>query len=180
MGIYRLGMLYPRLYKWLLLAISAGIAALGVWLLDDAWAHAIVASLIIVGIGLLLVVTAHLHFLNAFSLLYRPGMRDGALSEEESKAVLVWRASGDRERPKEARTRRIANIVYPGSNNPHGPLHRFISEIFDKNEPPLFKNFLRLDVGAGKVTITCFRATGLEQGPEDVDYEEPIQIPLPH
>jgi hypothetical protein len=69
-------------------------------------------------------------------------------------------------------------MVYPGSDAPRGPLQRFVSEIFDKNEPPLFKNFLRVDLAPGRLTIICLHATGREDGPQDVTSEEPIEIDL--
>jgi hypothetical protein len=105
-------------------------------------------------------------------------MRNGTLTPDEAQQVLDWRADSSA-RPSNARTRRIGNIVHPGSTNPQGPLHRFISEIFDQNEPPLYKNFLRVDVTADTVEITCFHATGMEVSPSEVTCEDPITINLP-
>ncbi|HEY2725020.1 MAG TPA: metallophosphoesterase [Pseudonocardiaceae bacterium] len=38
--------------------------------------------------------------------------------------------------------------------------HRFGSEVFDFNDPPFFKQFLRLDVTATEITVACFGVTG--------------------
>jgi hypothetical protein len=38
--------------------------------------------------------------------------------------------------------------------------HRFGSELFDFNDPPFFKQFLRLDVNQDRLTVTCFGVTG--------------------
>jgi hypothetical protein len=179
MGIDRLRVLYPKRYK-ILLRIGLGAAVgLAAWQLDASWARAIATAAVVGGVGLVLAALAHLHFLNAFSLFYRPTMRNGTLSKKETEQVIHWRDRGDDARPTEARIRRIGDMVYPGTTNPRGPLHRFVSEIFDKDDPPLFKNFLRLDVGDETLTITCFHATGLEAGPADVTCEDPIEISLP-
>ena len=154
-------------------ALTAAVATL---VLDAAWGRALATVAVITVFGLLISAIAHLHFLAAFRLLGRPSWRDGTLGVEAAQQVLAWRAG--QPRPADARTRGIANMVYPGSDAPRGPLQRFVSEIFDKNEPPLFKNFLRVDLAPGRLTITCLHATGCEQGPDDVTYEEPIEIDL--
>jgi Calcineurin-like phosphoesterase len=169
---------FPNHYKLILLAVLVVVVVLAVLFLNEEWARAVAAAAVIVALSLLTVVFAHLHFLNASSLLYRPDMRNGTLTPDEAQQVLDWRADSSA-RPSNARTRRIGNIVHPGSTNPQGPLHRFISEIFDQNEPPLYKNFLRVDVTADTVEITCFHATGMEVSPSEVTCEDPITINLP-
>lgn len=174
----RLRVLLPSHYKVVLLGGLVALTVAAVSLLDEAWARAVAATVVIVVIGLMSALVAHLHFLGAFSLFYRPSLRDGTLSEEAAQHVLDWRATERSARPADARTRRIGNMVHPGSRHPHGPLHRFISEIFDRDDPPLYKNFLRVDVTDDELTITCFHATGTEAGPADVTWEEPIRIGL--
>ena len=174
----KLRSLVPNRFKWILLGLLAAVTLLAVLFLDEEGARAVAAAAVIVVLSLLTVVFAHLHFLNASSLLYRPDMRNGTLSLEAAQEVLDWRADSGA-RPSDARTRRIGNIVHPGSTNPQGPLHRFVSEIFDQNEPPLYKNFLRVDVADGVVAITCFHATGIEASPSEVTSQEPIIIALP-
>ncbi|MDP8968140.1 MAG: metallophosphoesterase [Actinomycetota bacterium] len=57
-------------------------------------------------------------------------------------------------------TRRKARRVFPLPGRGRGPLHSWFSEFFDWNEPPLFKNALRIDATGDRVTITCHAATG--------------------
>jgi hypothetical protein len=38
--------------------------------------------------------------------------------------------------------------------------HRFGSEAFDFNDPPFFKQFLRIDVAATEITVSCLGVTG--------------------
>jgi hypothetical protein len=165
-----------RRYKRAVLGVVALTAVVGVLVLDAAWGRALATVAVITVFGLLISAVAHLHFLAAFRLLARPSWRDGALDADAARQVLAWRAGEPR--PVDVRTRGIANMVYPGSDAPRGPLQRFVSEIFDKNEPPLFKNFLRVDLAPGRLTITCLHATGREDGPQDVTSEEPIEIDL--
>jgi hypothetical protein len=169
----------PRQYRYVLLGALLAVAAVAIWGLDEPWWRAVATAAVIVAFGLLVLTLGHLHFLNAFSLFYRPDMRTGSVSTPEAEKALASPTPGAAGEPPEARTRRIANMVHPGSSHPHGPLHRFISEIFDKNDPPLYKNFLRVDVASDGLTITCFHATGTERGPADVTPEEPIPIDFP-
>jgi hypothetical protein len=131
-------------------------AVVAVIVLDAAWGRASRRSAVIAVFGALISAVAHLHFLAAFRLLARPSWRDGASTARRRAAGA--RLAGGRARPADARTRGIANMVYPGSDAPRGPLQRFVSEIFDKNEPPLFKNFLRVDLApAGSRSPACTR-----------------------
>ncbi|HEV2057982.1 MAG TPA: metallophosphoesterase [Solirubrobacteraceae bacterium] len=57
-------------------------------------------------------------------------------------------------------TRRRARRVFPLPGRGRGALHAWFSEFFDWNEPPLFKNVLRIDVTAERLTIECHAATG--------------------
>lgn len=38
-----------------------------------------------------------------------------------------------------------------------------VSEVLDWDDPPLFKNFVRVDVAGGRVTLTAYGVTGLER-----------------
>ena len=61
-------------------------------------------------------------------------------------------------------SRLVANWIAPLPSEVHGPLQPIYSELLDWNDPPMFKNFLRVDANQRQVTITCFAATGcLEQ-----------------
>jgi hypothetical protein len=121
------------------------------------------------------VAVAHLSFLGAFALLWHPDDRSGTLNHPN--AVLHWRNDGTK--PDDGQTRRIGNLVHPGPLRPNGPIQKKVSEIFDRDEPPFFKNFLRLDVRDGTLAITPFAVTGEERGPENLTtIGEPIAIPL--
>src|ERR671910_2489061 len=67
---------------------------------------------------------------------------------------------GDQNAYISRRTRRLAERIFPLPGRGRGPLHHYFSEFFDWNDPPLFKNFLQVDVRAGELNICCFAATG--------------------
>jgi hypothetical protein len=74
--------------------------------------------------------------------------------------------------------RRLAERIFPLPGRGRGPLHHYFSEFFDWNEPPLFKNFLRLDVREGDLTICCFAATGCLDHEKNPPVEDKVRIPL--
>jgi hypothetical protein len=76
------------------------------------------------------------------------------------------------------RARRLAERIFPLPGRGRGPLHHYFSEFFDWNEPPLFKNFLRLDVREGVLTICCFAATGCLDHEKNAPVEDKVRIPL--
>ncbi len=45
----------------------------------------------------------------------------------------------------------------------HGLWHYNASQFFDWNDPPMFKNFLRIDANQQTITITCYAATGCRE-----------------
>jgi calcineurin-like phosphoesterase family protein len=55
---------------------------------------------------------------------------------------------------------------------------RFRSEFADWDDPPFFKNFLRLDVTADTLTIRCFGVTGCGEQEEAPPCEDRVDIPL--
>jgi len=77
-----------------------------------------------------------------------------------------------------SRARRLAERIFPLSGRGRGPLHHYFSEFFDWNEPPLFKNFLRLDVRGTELTIRCFAATGCLDHEKNPPVEDEVRIPL--
>jgi hypothetical protein len=76
------------------------------------------------------------------------------------------------------RARRLAERIFPLPGRGRGPLHHFFSEFFDWNDPPLFKNFLRLDVREDELTIYCFAATGCLDHEKNPPVEDEVRIPL--
>jgi hypothetical protein len=59
-----------------------------------------------------------------------------------------------------------------------GPLRDFFSELLDFDEPPLFKNFLKIDVAESEVTVTCYGVTGWSADLDDLPVEDSFTIPL--
>jgi hypothetical protein len=84
----------------------------------------------------------------------------------------------DRGRHVSRRVRRVAGWIFPLPGSGRGPLHLFFSEFFDWNEPPLFKNFLRVDASRSEVRIRCFSATGCAEHENGPPLEDEVKIPL--
>jgi hypothetical protein len=54
----------------------------------------------------------------------------------------------------------------------------FFAEILDWDEPPFFKNFLRLEATESKLTITCYGVTGCGEHEKNPSVEDNIEIQL--
>jgi hypothetical protein len=54
----------------------------------------------------------------------------------------------------------------------------FFAEVFDWDEPPFFKNFLRLEATKSKLTITCYGVTGCAEHEKNPPKEDRIEIML--
>jgi len=170
--------LAPTGYKPLI-AVVVGIllAVLGLLRVYETWVPtAATAAMVVTATTLVGIVVAHLSFLGAFSLLWHGG--EGTLTTEEAEQGLAWRDYGH-PKPAAARVRRIVNLVHPGAKNPHGPLQRKVSEIFDTDEPPFFKSFLRLEVNAETLVVRCYGVRGNEASAGDVQVVDEVEIPLP-
>ena len=65
--------------------------------------------------------------------------------------------------------RRLFERTYPrGRLRATEPFHRFVSEIFDRDHPPLFKNYLELEVrgrGLARGAELLIRAYGVSGDP---------------
>jgi hypothetical protein len=85
---------------------------------------------------------------------------------------------GDRGTYVSRRVRRVAEWIFPLPGRGRGPLHHFFSEFFDWNEPPLFKNFLRIDASMHELRIRCFAATGCAEHEQNPPAEDEVSIPL--
>ena len=159
-AVDRLRRSWPRSYKAIALVVVAGLAGaallVGSWLLE-----ALAAVAVILAVTLLAITFVHLVFLGAFALVWHWGEHSAQkyLEDKEARDILEWR-HGEERPPLSARARRIGNIVYPGAANPHGPIQRFVAEIFDSDEPPFFKNFLEMETKDGELSITAHAVTG--------------------
>ena len=127
------------------------------WTLDvrTAWtlraAIVPVAGALLVGVA---VVLAHLVFLGAqYLVLDRDAHRDrpDLLTLPEARTFLDWRATEQGTPPLSGRTMRRARTVFPTTDSPRGPIQEKVSEIFDSDVPPFWKNFLvlRIEPGSG-------------------------------
>lgn len=77
-----------------------------------------------------------------------------------------------------SRTRRVAGWIFPLPGSGRNLYHNFFSEFFDWNDPPLFKNFLRIDASESEVRIRCFAATGCAEHEEEPPLEDEVRILL--
>ncbi len=80
--------------------------------------------------------------------------------------------------PLSLRARIAAHLVQPAPAK-HG-FHRFASEFFDWNDPPFFKQFLRLDAdpAAGVLNVRCHGTSGCAHGGTDPPVEDQFSVPL--
>ena len=85
---------------------------------------------------------------------------------------------GDQNAYISKRTRRLAERIFPLPGRGRGPLHHYFTEFFDWNDPPLFKNFLKVDLHGGELTIRCFAATGCLEHEEKPPREDEVKIAL--
>ena len=85
---------------------------------------------------------------------------------------------GDQNAYVSRRARRIAERILPLPGRGRGLLHHYFSELFDSNEPPLFKNFLRINVHRSELSICCFAATGCLDHEKNPPLEDEVRISL--
>jgi hypothetical protein len=126
--------------------------------------------------------------LSFYSKLYdrRFGFKKGWLDipPDEAAAYMGERLgiTPEREEDRKAyisrRTRRLAHWIFPLPGRGRGSLHHYFSELFDWNELPLFKNFMRIDVAGSELRICCFAATGCLEHEKSPPVEDEIKIKL--
>jgi len=193
-----------RGWRFTLAAIVVAFAPiLLTWLIDLGTAWTLRAAIVPVVGALLLLVTvvlAHLVFLGAqYLVLDREAHHDrpDLLTQAEATSFLAWRAT-EAGCPEDLgrRALRRARTVFPTTDSPRGPIQDKVSEIFDSDVPPFWKNFLVLRVepiggsgGAGglggevsgrrlRIDVHVVRGTGTVAA-EAVPVEPSIQIDLP-
>ncbi len=160
-------------------------ALAGVIWLADLWlgwvVRSAVASVVVIVLALMTLVIAHLTYLGAYVLLVDPwAHRDGAeqLTAEQAREFLDWRVDTSRRSPLPALPQRRAKIVFPPTDNPNGPIQRKVSEIFDSDDPPFWKNFLVLRTRPGKLVVDVHIVHGSGTVAEDARVKQTIVIPL--
>ncbi|MEI7058219.1 metallophosphoesterase [Nocardioides sp. CCNWLW239] len=152
---------------------------------------AVVAALfaaVAIGAAVLL---AHLVFLGAYSLIadpgawvrprYRPGVSTPYDFISEADATAIIEAEQEQMGGQAAsvdgvgrRTRRRAQIAFPGLNPPFGPIQKFVSEIYSLDEPPFFKHFLEFETSPTEAVVKIHRV----RGDQAVEIEEVARISL--
>ncbi|MEP6696940.1 MAG: hypothetical protein ABJA34_08695 [Pseudonocardiales bacterium] len=168
-----LGRAYKPVTAVIVAVAAVGLKAaggFGTWL-----PRAVEIACLVVVMTVLAVVTVNLAFLGAFSLLWDlPAHRPGdQFSAAEADWVIRWRAGGSR--PPWRRVRRRANVVFPGADDPHGPIQSAVSEIFDSDEPPFIKNFLVVRTDPDEVTVTAHVVTGTDDVPPPYEVSIPLR-----
>ncbi len=76
---------------------------------------------------------------------------------------------------KLSRRARIAARLLQPAPAKHG-FHRFASEYFDWNDPPFFKQFLRLDADAERLRVRCFGVSGCARASADPPVEDEFTV----
>jgi hypothetical protein len=72
------------------------------------------------------------------------------------------------------RARIAAKLLQPAPSA--SGFHRFASEFFDWNDPPFFKQFLRLDVTDDELTVRCFGVTGCGNASAEPPVEDEFSV----
>ncbi|MGH2905401.1 MAG: metallophosphoesterase family protein [Solirubrobacterales bacterium] len=116
----------------------------------------------------------------------RVGVKPRGIPADEATAIVaarhgldleaeLARGEGAQAARVSLRSRLLAGLIFPR-------LKWFepsrISEALDWDEPPFFKNFLRLDVAHGLLTISAFGVTGCRRDEDDPVVIDKLEIPL--
>jgi hypothetical protein len=76
------------------------------------------------------------------------------------------------------RLRAVRTLLYRRLPAPGKLFQRFLSEIIDRNDPPMAKSFLRIDATETQVRIRCFQATGWRSDEVEPPLEDEVTISL--
>jgi hypothetical protein len=182
-GVDALRRRFGRRFPPLALLFVAGAVALCQWRDVDVlpgwmW-RGVAATVIIAFVTLLGIVIVHLVFLGAHTMAWHCGSHRevSQLTDEQAADILAWRAPGPSQKP-DPKARWVANIVFPGSTNPHGPIQRFVAEIFDSDKPPFFKHFLVLESTDECLSVAPQAVTGCDDSKTKDSGLAPFKIDL--
>ena len=109
-------------------------------------------------------------------LLYVPPDEAAAIMAERLGVAAT--REGDRSARVSESSRRAAARVFPLPGQARGPLHRIFEEIFDRNDPPLFKNYLRVQVTPDVLSFSCVGVTGCLEHEQEPPVEDRVEIRL--
>jgi hypothetical protein len=76
------------------------------------------------------------------------------------------------------RVRALRTLLYRRLPAPGKLFQRFVSEILDRNDPPMAKSFLRFDCAGEQLRIRCFQATGWRHDETAPPVEDEVTIDL--
>ncbi len=76
------------------------------------------------------------------------------------------------------RLRAVRTLLYRRLPAPGKLFQRFLSEIIDRNDPPMAKSFLRIDASETQLRIRCFQATGWLPDEVEPPLEDEVTISL--
>jgi hypothetical protein len=146
------------------------------WIVRSAVASVVIVVLVLVGIAVM-----HLTYLSAYTLLIdRQAHREheDLLSAEDARQFMAWRMD-PRATPRLPTTRqRRAKTVFPSTDRPQGPIQQKVSEIFDSDEPPFWKNFLHVRTAPGRLSIDVYVVRGDSTIAADAEPRAAIVVPL--
>jgi hypothetical protein len=103
------------------------------------------------------------------------------IEPDQAAAIIAKRLGLPTTRPsaREVRVSRRARLVAawisPLWGSVHGLLQPYYSELLDWNDPPMFKNFLRLEASSETVSITCYTATGCLEHESNPPIEDTVR-----
>ena len=110
---------------------------------------------------------------------------DKALSYLHSRGIKeTLPVDGDPDRRErvgdyDERSERICELLLPGSGFPRSLLTKFVTEVGNADEPPMFKSFVTLAVDGDELVIEARGVTGWDEHEHDVPYEDCVRIPIP-
>jgi hypothetical protein len=118
-----------------------------------------------------------------YSQLYDRKLHAGGrleLSPDEGMTYMCTLLGIPLTRPGEAklsaRARRAGKLIQPLPAT--RGFHKFVSEAFDWNDPPMFKSFQRVDATPQEVRVRCFGVSGCREAEHDPPVEDEFTIPL--
>lgn len=76
------------------------------------------------------------------------------------------------------RLRAVRTLLYRRLPAPGKLFQRFLSEIIDRNDPPMAKSFMRIDATETQVRIRCFQATGWLRDEVEPPLEDEVTISI--
>ncbi|HYI38243.1 MAG TPA: hypothetical protein VEX39_16685 [Thermoleophilaceae bacterium] len=151
----------------------------------------LVLALGVLVIALLLVLLARGKLSRAGGFRTMLALREGDINADEAAALVAKRlrpgekpTRGEPAGPISDKARRIADVIYPSRLGRESLVAKFVAELSDTNEPPFFKNFLRIDVedesddGSAVLKIRCYGVTGFEGKAEVPSVEDSVSIEL--